>query len=97
MRGSTFCQILQDSGILNHLKCTALSILRRLCGTFGQLPNSCSIGDELEIDDGLPLATHPYADLQRGTRRGEDVAIKFLRFAAGDDRAKITKVSSAFE
>ena len=96
-KGFNILKILRHENIPSHLKCTALRILERLCGTFERLPNSCFIGDELKINDGLPLAKHPYADLQRGNWKGKNVAVKLLRFAAEDDRAKITKVSSAFE
>jgi len=42
----------------------------------------------------MPFAKRTYADLWRGNWKGEDVAVKLLRFAVDDDRAKITKVSS---
>lgn len=90
-------QILRHEDIPSRQKSAAFGILRRLCGTFQQLPESCLVRDELKIDDGLPLATHTYADLRKGNWRGKNVVVKLLRFAAEDDRAKITKVSSAFE
>ena len=90
-------QVLRDENVPGQLKSTAFGILRRLCGTFQQLPNSCLINSELKINDGIPFATRSYADLWKGDWKGEDVAVKLLRFAAGDDRTKITKVSSASE
>ena len=95
--GFNISQVLPHEKIQGTYKCIALKILRRLCGTFGRLPNSCLIGDELKINDGLPVETHAYADLRRGVWKDEDVAVKLLRFAPDDDRAKITKVSSTFE
>jgi hypothetical protein len=94
MMGSIFLQVLRHENIPSHLRSTAFGILRRLCGTFQQLPDSCLIGDELKINDGIPFAARAYADLRKGYWRGEGVAVKLLRFATGDDRAKITKVSS---
>ena len=67
-------------------------VLRRLCGTFERLPDSCLINEELRINDGMPFATRAYADLRKGTWNGERVAIKLLRFSAEDDRGKVTKV-----
>ena len=69
--------------------------MRRLCGTFQQLPSSCLIGEELKIDDEIPFATRAYADLRKGSWKGENVAVKLLRFSADDNRAKVTKVLSA--
>ena len=89
-------QVLRHENIPGHLKSTAFGVLRRLCGTFQQLPNPYLIGDELKINDGIPFATRAYADLWKGDCNGEGVAVKLLRFAAGDNRAKITKVSSSF-
>ena len=87
-------QVLRREDIPGHLKGTAFGILRRLCGAFEQLPNSCLIGEELKIDDGIPFATRAYADLRKGKWKEEDVVVKHLRFSADDDRVKITKVSS---
>ena len=95
MWDSTLQQILGHENIPNHLRSTAFGILRRLCGTFQQLPNSCLISEELKINDGIPFAIRAYADLRKGRWRGESVAVKLLRFAPGDDRAKITKVPFA--
>lgn len=73
-----------------------MGILRRLCGAFQQLPDSCLIRDGLRISDEIPFATCASSDLWKGDWRGKGVAVKLLRFAASDNRAKITKVSSAF-
>lgn len=88
-------QVLQHKGIPGHLKSTAFGVLRKLCGTFQQLPSSCFIGQELRIDDGLPFATRAYADLRKGTWKGERVAIKLLRFSADENKTEITKVQSS--
>ncbi|KAF9781255.1 kinase-like domain-containing protein, partial [Thelephora terrestris] len=69
----------------------ALVVLRRLCGTFQQLPGSCLIGGELMIDGGIPFAKRAYADLRKGIWRGENVAIKVLRISTDESRAEITK------
>lgn len=87
-------QVIQHDAIPNHLKSTAFGVLRRLCGTFKRLPDSCLIGEELQIDNGMPHAARAYADLRRGSLKGESVAVKLLRFSTGDNRVKITKVPS---
>lgn len=68
--------------------------MRRLCGAFQQLPDSCLIGEGLKIKGGMPFATRTYADLRKGKWKGKDVTVKLLRFSANDDRVKITKVPS---
>lgn len=90
-------QVLRYENVPSRLKSTAFGILRRLCGAFQQLPNSCLIGDDLKINGGIPFAKRAYADLWKGDWKGEDVAVKLLRFAAGDDKDKVTKVLSPSE
>lgn len=89
---STVPQVLRHKKIPSHSRSTAFWTLRQLCGTFQQLPNTCLVGDGLEISPGIPIAAHVYADLRRGVFRGEAVAVKLLRFAVGDDRAEVAKV-----
>ena len=84
--------MLRHGDIPSQLKGTAFGVLTRLCGTFQRLPDSCLIGEELNIDNGIPFATRTCADLWKGVWRGERVAVKLLRFSADDDRPKITKV-----
>ncbi|KAF9781245.1 kinase-like domain-containing protein [Thelephora terrestris] len=84
-------KVLQHKIIPTQLKGTAFGFLRRLCGTFQQLPSSCLIDGELMIDGGIPCSNRAYADLRKGSWRGENVAIKLLRTFKDDNKAEITK------
>ncbi|KAF9781132.1 kinase-like domain-containing protein [Thelephora terrestris] len=82
--------ILQHTDITKELKSTAFTVLRRLCGTFGRLPTSCSIDVDFKTED-LPFATRGYTDLWKRDLNGGKVAVKALRFGPDDDRSMITK------
>jgi len=86
-------QILRRVDVPSDLKGTAFVILRGLCSAFGRLPRSCLTGDGLGTQEGIPFATHGYADLWKLEWGGRRVAVKTLRFTSGDDRSKMTKVS----
>ena len=79
-------------GIPRDLKSTAFTMLRRLCGTFGRLPESYLINDDLKTHEEIPFVTHEYTDLWKRVWNGGKVAVKGLRFAPDDDRGKITRV-----
>ena len=85
-------QILQHADIPGDLKSTAFTMLRRLCGTFGRLPSSCLINEDLKMQEEIPFATRGYTDLWKRAWSGRKVAVKALRFAPDDDRSKTTKV-----
>ena len=71
-------------------------MLRRLCSTFGRLPSSCLIDEDLKMDEEIPFATRGYTDLWKRIWKGSKVAVKALRFAPDDDRGKITRVTGLF-
>ena len=89
-------QVLQHEDIPDRLKNTAFGILRQLCGTFQRLPDSCLIGEQLQIDCGMPSATRICSDLRKGNLKGEIVAVKLLRLSTGDNRPKVINVTSSF-
>lgn len=86
-------QILQHPDIAGDLKSTAFSVLRRLCGTFGNLPRSCSINEDFKTQEKIPFATRGYTDLWERNWKGKKVAVKGLRFSSDDDKNKIRKVT----
>lgn len=83
--------ILQHPDIAGDLKSTAFTILRRLCGTFGTLPQSCLIYEDFKTKEEIPFATRGYTDLWKRDWNGRKVAVKALRFGPDDDRSKTTK------
>ena len=89
-------QILHHPGITGELKSMALTVLRRLCGTFGRLPRSCLIDRNFKTQEEMPLATRGYTDLWKRDWNGRKVAVKALRFGPDDDRSKTTKVTILF-
>ena len=89
-------QILQHANIPADLKDVAFTMLRRLCGTFGRLPRSCLINEDLKTQEEIPFATRGYTDLWKRTWSGRNIAVKALRFSPDDDRSKITKVTVSF-
>ena len=89
-------QILNHPGITGELKGIALTLLRRLCGTFGRLPRSCLINEDFKTREEIPFATRGYTDLWKRDWNGRKVAVKALRFGPDDDRSKTTKVAILF-
>ena len=75
---------------LRHL---AFSILRRLCGRIGHLPESYLLSDIFDLS-GVPRASTGFADVRVGVFKEKSVAIKTLRFSPTDDKARIRKVGN---
>ena len=67
-------------------------MVRELCGTFGRLPGSCLINEDLQINREIPFAASAYADLWKGNWNGKMVAVKALRCSDDDDKSGIRKV-----
>jgi len=66
-------QILQHPDIPGDLKSTAFTMLRRLCGTFGRLPRSCLINEDLKTHEEIPFATRGYTNLWKREWKGRKV------------------------
>lgn len=89
-------QILQHPEITVELKSTAFFVLRKLCGTFGGLPTSCSINEDFKTQEEMPFAARGYTDLWERNWDGRKVAVKALRFGLDDDKNETTKVTVLF-
>ena len=69
----------------------AFSVLRKLCGRIGHLPESYLLSDKFDVS-GLPLASGGFADVRMGAFKGKSVAVKSLRVSESDGRVKFRKV-----
>ena len=78
------------------LKSIAFTLLRKLCGTFGRLPESCLINEVLKTEGEIPFAARGYANLWKRVWSGRKVAVKAFRFSSDEDRSKTTKVTVFF-
>jgi hypothetical protein len=76
-----------------ELRQLAFSVLRRLCGRIGHLPDSYLLSDKFDLS-GMPRASGGFADVRMGVFKGKDVAVKSLRVSEVDDKAKIRKVGN---
>lgn len=74
-----------------ELRKIAFSVLRRLCGRIGHLPESYQLSDKFDLS-GMPHASGGFADVRMGVYKGKDVAVKSLRVAEFDDKLRIRKV-----
>jgi len=74
-----------------ELRQLAFSVLRRLCGKTGYLPESYRLSHKFDLS-GLPRASGGFADVRMGVFKGKSVAVKTLRVSETDDKAKIRKV-----
>ena len=74
-----------------ELRKIASSVLRRLCGRIGHLPESYQLSDKFDLS-GMPHASGGFADVRMGVYKGKDVAVKSLRVAEFDDKLRIRKV-----
>ena len=75
----------------NHLRTIALSILRRLGGRTGLLPESYQLSEKFYPSE-MAHASGGFSDVRKGVFKGKDVAVKSLRISESDDRTKIRKV-----
>lgn len=74
-----------------ELRQLAFTVLRRLCGRIGHLPDSYLLSANFDLS-GMPCASGGFADVRMGVFKGKDVAVKSLRVVDGDDKARIRKV-----
>lgn len=75
----------------DELRNLAFSVLRRLCGRIGHLPESYLLSDKFNVS-GLPHASSGFADTRMGVFKRKIVAVKSLRISEQDDKVKIRKV-----
>ena len=76
-----------------ELRKLAFSVLRKLCGKIGHLPESYLLSDKFDLS-GLPCASGGFADVRMGVFKGKDVAVKSLRVSEVDDKVKIRRVGN---
>ena len=76
-----------------ELRQLAFSVLRRLCGKTGHLPESYLLSRKFDLS-GLPRASGGFADVRVGVLKGKSVAVKSMRIAEMDDKARIRKVGN---
>ena len=76
-----------------ELRQLAFSVLRRLCGKTGHLPESYLLSHKFDLS-GLPRASGGFADVRVGVFKGKSVAVKSLRVSEMDDKARIRKVGN---
>lgn len=71
----------------------SFSILRKLAGNTGQLPDSYMVnqGADYQVDECI-FACGGFADLRKGTLAKRAVAVKTIRIAQDMDISKIRKV-----
>lgn len=74
-----------------ELRKFAFSVLRRLCGKMGHLPESYLLSDKFDLSV-MPHASSGFADVRVGMFKGKEVAVKTLRVFDMDDKMRIHKV-----
>ena len=74
-----------------QLRQLAFSVLGRLCGRIGHLPESYLLSYDFDLSE-KPRASGCFTDIRMGVFRGKDFAVKSLRVSEVDDKAKIRKV-----
>lgn len=74
----------------SELRTIAFSVLRRLCGRIGHLPESYLLSDKFDLS-GMPRASGGFSDVRMGVFKGKDVAVKSLRISEMDDKLKIRR------
>ena len=77
-----------------ELRKITFSILRRLCGRIGHLPESYLLPDKFDLS-GMPHTFGGFADVWKGVFKGKDVAVKSLRVSVTDDKTGIRKVGKS--
>ena len=78
-------------GVKLRKKC--LLVLRKLCGLCGSLPSSHMIQEGLQKTDDYAFTSGGFADVYRGTYKGQKVAIKAFRIYAQGDLMQVRKVT----
>ena len=86
-----FCQAIVDYKLRSAEKQAFFLALMRLTGAQGRLPDSMTITDNIDVEEGI-LALGGFADVRCGTYQGCRVAVKTLRVSEYDNVEKIRKV-----
>ena len=76
-----------------ELRELGFSVLRRLCGKTGYLPESYLLSHKFDLS-GLPRASGGFADVRVGVFKGKNVAVKSLRVSETDNKERIRKVEN---
>ena len=80
-------------GISSHSGKTYLKYLQRLCGASGVLPSSFILADGFDTLESRPFTSGGFADVYRGTYKGQPVVAKALKTTSVDDLENVHKVS----
>ena len=88
-------QVLSGDRIQSKLACHTLSMLRKLAGSTGLVPDSylVSKGVDYQVEKRI-FACGGFADVRRGELAKKVVAVKTIRTAHDSDMSKIRKVST---
>jgi hypothetical protein len=93
MISSLGVKALRAARLETELRQLAFSILRRLCGRIGHLPESYLFSDKFDLS-GVPRASTGFTDVRMGVFKEKNVAIKTLRLSPADNKARIRKVGN---
>lgn len=87
-------QALRGDVLRSKLAHHSFSLLRKLAGNTGQLPDSYLLGKgaDYQVEETI-FAGGGFADVRRGTLANRSVAVKTIRIAQDKDISKIRKVS----
>jgi hypothetical protein len=76
-----------------ELRTIAFSVLRRLCGRIGHLPESYLLFDNFNLSE-MSYSSGGFTDVRMGVFNGKEVAVKSLRITMLDDKPRIRKVGN---
>jgi len=94
-RGYLDPQVLNGDRIQSKLACHTLSMLRKLAGNAGQVPDSYLVGKGVDYQvEKRIFACGGFADVRRGKLAKKVVAVKTIRTAQDSDMSKIRKVGT---
>ena len=85
-------QVISDLDSTHPAFPICFSELRGICGTWGQLPASCTISDILLDTGDKPFASEALADMCEGTLNGSRVCVRKVRMYSGEDPQKVKRV-----
>jgi len=82
-------------GLQGKLACHTLSMLRKLAGNAGRVPDSylVSKGADYQVEKRI-FACGGFADIRKGKLSKKVVAVKTIRTAQDSDMSKIRKVGT---
>lgn len=86
-----FSKAVRTTRLEPELHALAFSVLRRLCGSVGCLPESYLLPNEFDLS-GLPRVSGGFADVRMRVFEGKNVAVKSVRVSEMDNKARIRKV-----